>query len=154
MERQGLPLTEILNYLPQQKPFRFVDEVTSVNTECISGHYTFRKDEFFYAGHFPVKPITPGVILLESMCQLGGVAFGIYLFSLNADPDELKNFLVAFTDSQLEIIKPVYPEQKVIINAEKLIWRRMRMRSKVEMCNMEGDLVATAIISGLGVSRS
>ena len=67
--------------LPQQRPFRFVDEILEVDERRISGRYTFRPDEF-YAGHFPGRPITPGVILLESMCQVGVVASALNLFVL------------------------------------------------------------------------
>ena len=45
------------------------------------GAYRFREDEFFYRGHFPGRPITPGVILIETMAQIGVVAFGMYLLA-------------------------------------------------------------------------
>jgi 3-hydroxyacyl-[acyl-carrier-protein] dehydratase len=62
----GQPLTpaQLLDLLPQQRPFRFVDEIVEVDEQRIVGRYTFREDEWFYAGHFPGRPITPGVILL------------------------------------------------------------------------------------------
>ena len=69
--------SEVFNFIPQQKPFRFVDEIISINKDKIVGAYTFKQDEFFYSGHFPGNPITPGVILLESMAQVGVVAFAI-----------------------------------------------------------------------------
>ena len=82
MPGERLSPGRILELLPQQRPFRFVDEILEVDEQRISGRYTFRPDEFYYAGHFPGRPITPGVILLESMCQVGVVALGIYLFAL------------------------------------------------------------------------
>ena len=72
-------LRQILEVIPQQAPFRFIDEITEIDRDHIVGSYMFRKDEFFYEGHFPGHPITPGVILVESMAQVAVVAFGIYL---------------------------------------------------------------------------
>ena len=52
----------LLELLPQQEPFRFVDEIVEVDEEHIVARYTFRPDADFYRGHFPGNPITPGVL--------------------------------------------------------------------------------------------
>ena len=153
MSNVGLTTTELLSYIPQQKPFRFVDEIISINNEKIVGAYTFKQDEFFYAGHFPNNTITPGVILLEAMAQIGVVAFGIYLFSLEVPRNELNKRIAVLTDAHIEVIKPVFPETRVIISAEKVFWRRMKMKSNVEMHDEQGNLLATAVVSGIGVSK-
>ena len=95
---------QVLSYIPQQEPFRFVDQILYINENEISGIYTFKPQEFFYVGHFPNKPITPGVILLESMCQVGVVAFGIYLVSLEIPSNEINNWLTVFTDAKMEFL--------------------------------------------------
>ena len=73
---------EVLELLPQQEPFRFVDEILEVDENHIVARYRFRADADFYRGHFPGDPITPGVILLESLAQVGVVALGIYIYAL------------------------------------------------------------------------
>ncbi|MEO1575848.1 MAG: beta-hydroxyacyl-ACP dehydratase, partial [Pseudomonadota bacterium] len=61
-----MTLDELLQAVPQQAPFRFIDTIVEVDDDHIVGRYTFRPDEFFYAGHFPGQPVTPGVILIET----------------------------------------------------------------------------------------
>ena len=71
--------TEIIKNLPYQKPFLFVDELTQFSENGITGNYTYKKNEYFYEGHFKENPVTPGVILTETMAQIGLVCLGIYL---------------------------------------------------------------------------
>lgn len=147
----ALTPAEILSYIPQQKPFRFIDQIIYINENEICGSYTFKKDEFFYIGHFPNKPITPGVILLESMSQIGVVAFGIYLLSISMPTEEIKNWLTMFTDAKVEFFRSVYPGDTVTITAKKIFWRRMKLRSQIEMYDQYNNLLASAIASGMGV---
>ena len=144
---------EILSYLPQQDPFRFLDEIIELDDCHIVGRYTFKEDEYFYKGHFPGDPVTPGVILTESMAQTGVVALGLYLTYLKVGKEELNKWTTFFTDNQMEFYKPVFPGSTVIIKGEKQFFRRMKLRSKVRMFLENGDLVAEGIVSGMGVLR-
>ncbi|MDZ7846076.1 MAG: hypothetical protein U5L96_04560 [Owenweeksia sp.] len=58
-----------------------MDDIDAVDENGISGHYRFKEDEFFYAGHFVGNPVTPGVILIECMAQIGLVSLGFFLLS-------------------------------------------------------------------------
>jgi len=60
--------------LPHRKPFLFVDKLLYNGESGSASLYTFKEDEFFFKGHFPDFPIVPGVILVETMAQAGGIA--------------------------------------------------------------------------------
>ena len=65
-------MENIESYLPHRQPFLFVDDV-SIEGSTIVASRTFRSDEWFFKGHFPAYPVVPGVLLVESLAQAGGV---------------------------------------------------------------------------------
>jgi 3-hydroxyacyl-[acyl-carrier-protein] dehydratase len=151
MSGQHLTGAQILELLPQQRPFRFVDEILEVDEQRIAGRYTFRQDEWFYAGHFPGRPMTPGVILLESMCQVGVVALGIYLFALEHSLEAARGWTTLFVEAESEFLRTVLPGETVTIRGERIFWRRNKLRARIEMFAADGTIVAQTTASGLGV---
>lgn len=69
---QAEALEEVLEYLPHRDPFLFADRV-EVEGDRIVGYRFFRPEEWFFKGHFPEYPVVPGVLLLETLFQCGGV---------------------------------------------------------------------------------
>ena len=141
----------LLELLPQREPFRFVDEIVEVDEEHIVARYTFRPEADFYRGHFPGNPITPGVLLIESMAQTGVVALGIYLVASEKGVEEVRRVLTVFTDVSAEFSGVVRPGETVTIAARKVFFRRMKLRAEVEMHKADGSLVASATVAGMGV---
>lgn len=144
---------EVLAIIPQQRPFRFIDELIEIDADHAIGEYTFRHDEGFYEGHFPGHPVTPGVILLETMCQTGLVALGIHLLGLELPRDEVAKTVTLFTDSQVEFERIVRPGDRVRVTAEKIFWRRRKLKSSVSLTLADGTSVAHGTVAGMGVPR-
>jgi 3-hydroxyacyl-[acyl-carrier-protein] dehydratase len=138
---------EIIETLPYQQPFLFVDEILAVNENGISGSYTYHASHDFYRGHFKDRPVTPGVILTETMAQIGLVSFGIYLLSKSLNSiDEIK---IALTSTEVDFFKPVFPAERVLVKSEKEYFRFNKLKCKVEMFNENGDLVCRGRIAGM-----
>ena len=63
------------DWIPHRPPFLLVDRLTSIEPGVRAiGEWTLTGDEWFFPGHFPGRPTTPGVLMLESMAQVGAVA--------------------------------------------------------------------------------
>ena len=137
---------QILVGLPYSKPFLFVDEIHNLDDNGVEGSYTFREDEFFYAGHFIGNPVTPGVILTECMAQIGLVAFGMYLLGKPNDKDDIS---LAFTSSDVEFLALVKPGEKLVVKAEKEFWRLGKLKVFATMHNEAGVLVCRGSLSGM-----
>ena len=142
---------QVLELLPQQEPFRFVDEIVEVDDDHIVARYTFRPEAAFYRGHFPGNPITPGVLLIEAMAQTGVVALGIYLVARQRGVEEVRRVLTVFTDVTAEFSGVVRPGDTVTISARKVFFRRMKLRADVEMRKGDGSIVAAATVAGMGI---
>lgn len=136
---------QIIANLPYNKPFLFVDELLSISANGVVGTFTYRSDLEFYAGHFKNNPVTPGVILTETMAQIGVVCLGIFLL----DTDFNTNTKIALTSSEIEFLKPVFPSERVEVVSEKIYFRFGKLKCKVKMINSQGIEVCKGTIAGM-----
>jgi 3-hydroxyacyl-[acyl-carrier-protein] dehydratase len=135
---------EIIYKLPYSKPFLFVDEILYIDENRVEGTYTFDENLDFYKGHFKENPVTPGVILTEVMAQIGLVCLGIYLVNtLN------ENSAIALTSTEIEFLKPVFPNEKVTVISEKIYFRFGKLKCKVKIINENGEEVCSGVIAGV-----
>ena len=137
----------IIQLLPYQAPFLFVDELTYISENRSEGYYTFKNDEYFYKGHFKDKPITPGVILTEVMAQIGVVCLGIYL--IKKDFSEIKKPQIALTSNEVNFFLPVRPKERVNVVSQKIYFRFNKLKCKVHLFNEKKELVCNGTISGM-----
>lgn len=136
---------EILSKLPYSKPFLFVDEIVNINENEVEGNFTFDENLDFYKGHFKNNPVTPGVILTETMAQIGLVCLGIYILNDNFK----EKSLIALTSTEIEFLKPVFPNEKVTVFSQKIYFRFGKLKCKVSMTNYKNEEVCSGIISGI-----
>lgn len=144
---------DIIPQLPYGKGFLFVDGIDEVSETGIIGQYQFKEDEYFYASHFKDHPVTPGVILIECMAQIGLVCLGIYLVS-NTDNKPISDFnKIALSSCEVDFYIPVYPKEKVIVVSEIEYFRFNKLKCKVKMLNSKNELVCKGILSGMILSK-
>jgi len=146
-------LQEILNRLPYREPFRFVDELDYVSDTGASGRYTFRPESWFYPGHFPGSPVTPGVLLTECCAQIGLVCLGIHLSGLPGNSAAAAPGF-ALSDSRMEFLLPVSPGETVRVVSEKLYFRFGKLRCDVRLFLTDGRLACKGRLSGMLINSA
>ena len=137
----------VIKSLPYQSPFLFVDELTHISDNGVRGNYTFKESDYFYRGHFKDYPITPGVILIEVMAQIGVVCLGIFL--LRDKLSDLKKPEIFLTSNNIDFFLPVIPNQKVNVVSEKIYFRFNKLKCKVHLFDEKNQLVCKGFISGM-----
>ena len=135
----------IIAKLPYSKPFLFIDELLHVDENSAIGTYTYSEELDFYKGHFKDNPVTPGVILTETMAQIGMVCLGIFLLKEKFNKDTV----VAFTSADMNFLKAVYPNEKVTVTSEKIFFRFGKLKCDVVMKNEAGQEVCKGVLSGM-----
>ena len=143
----------VLAAVPQQHPFRFIDEILELDDEHIVAATRFRPDADFYRGHFPGNPVTPGVILVEAMAQAGVVALGIHLLARDLGAEAASKHMALFADAEVEFSGIVKPGERVVTTGRLVFFRRRKLRASVEMKREDGTIVCSGTLSGMGVPR-
>ena len=108
------PVTELI---PHRPPFLFVDEIVSETAGTLVARHTWRAEEDFYRGHYPGAPITPGVLLCESVFQTSGLLLAREAQAAGRKPSEGVPLLAKITDVRFR--NPVYPGDTVLIEVTK-----------------------------------
>lgn len=102
----------ILKALPHRYPFLFVDDILEVQTnERVIGIKNISFNEPWATGHFPNDPVFPGVLLVETMAQIGG-----FVFYDEGSEDNLAAYLSRIESAKF--LKKVYPGQTVVVEGK------------------------------------
>ncbi len=110
-------LEDLLPVLPHRPPFLFVDRVTQLEThKLIVAERALRPDEPQFAGHFPGRPIMPGVLIAEALAQTSGLLIGLSeTISASAPPEKPKIFFLAVTN--IKFTHPAVPGDVLVLRA-------------------------------------
>ncbi|MEM8560839.1 MAG: 3-hydroxyacyl-ACP dehydratase FabZ [Pseudomonadota bacterium] len=137
-----MDVDEIKQYLPHRYPFLLVDRVVElVPGESILAYKNLSINEPFFNGHFPGKPIFPGVMLLEAMAQAAGI---LGFKSKGKTVDQGSMYLFAAADN-LRFKRPCVPGDRVMLHAQLLSERRGVAKFDVR-AEVEEELAASASI--------
>jgi len=137
-----MDIDEIRQYLPHRYPFLLVDRVVELTPgESIVAYKNLSINEPFFNGHFPGKPIFPGVLLLEAMAQAAGI---LGFRSKNKTPEDGSIYYFAAAD-ELRFKRPCVPGDRVMLRATLLAERRGIARFAVSS-DVDGELAASATI--------
>jgi 3-hydroxyacyl-[acyl-carrier-protein] dehydratase len=143
----------IFDLLPYKSTFRFVDEISFLDSDKVIGHYTLKKEAFFYEDHFVGYPVTPGAILTEIMAQIGLVVLGLYLVAPAppAAPAAAAGspLVPLFTSIEVSFYKMALPGQKVTVISRKDYFRFDKLKCHVELQDASGELIAKGVFSGM-----
>jgi len=145
-------INDLLSLLPYKSSFRFVDHITHIDSNGVTGDYTLDQNAFFYKDHFVGNPITPGAIIIEIMAQIGLVVLGIYLLTAEGrDPGvALDNgSFPLLTSTNVTFYKMVLPGEKVVVQSTKEYFRFGKLKCIAEMRNLSGDLIAKGTFAGM-----
>jgi len=120
-----LDINAILKYLPHRYPFLLVDRVIECRAgESIRALKNITYNEPYFPGHFPTRPVMPGVMIIEALAQVAGI---LCFVSLGVIPnDETRFYFVGIDKARFR--KPVIPGDQLILTAHverslKGIWR-------------------------------
>jgi 3-hydroxyacyl-[acyl-carrier-protein] dehydratase len=134
-----LDINGILKQLPHRYPFLLVDRVLECHEgKSIRAIKNVTYNEPFFPGHFPSRPVMPGVIIIEALAQAAGI---LAFRTAKVVPDDNTQFYFVGID-KARFRRPVEPGDQLILNAT--LQRQMRGIWKFETTAMVGDVEAAA----------
>lgn len=135
-----MDIAEIRQYLPHRYPFLLVDRVLELTPgESIVAYKNLSINEPFFDGHFPQRPIFPGVLLVEAMAQVAGI---LGFKTQGKTPADGSMYLLAGVDN-LRFKRPCVPGDRVMLRASIISDRRGIWKFAVSS-DVDGALAASA----------
>src|SRR6516165_6509013 len=108
-------INEVMRYLPHRYPFLLVDRVLEVQLgESITALKNVTYNEPFFPGHFPGRPVMPGVMIIEALAQTTGI---LAFTSANVFPDQDTRFYFVGID-KARFRRPFVPGDQLLLTAQ------------------------------------
>ena len=129
---------QIMSILPHRPPFLFIDKILKINDNSITGLKYVSPDEPYFKGHFPGRPVMPGVLQIEAMAQVGGVL----VLSTFPDPENYLTFFGRIENAKFK--RPVEPGDILIFELELLTPIRRGISHMIAKAYVDGELTTEA----------
>ncbi len=139
-----LPLTiqEIMEFLPHRYPMLLVDRVTEfADAERIVGYKNVTANEGFFVGHFPGRPMMPGVLMLEALAQLG-----VLFFKLSTNGADREKLIVFAGIDEVKFRREVIPGDVLTLKME-LIKRRSGIWRMSALGEVDGEKAVEGVLT-------
>jgi 3-hydroxyacyl-[acyl-carrier-protein] dehydratase len=135
-----LDVNDIQRILPHRYPFLLIDGIEEMERwKRIVGIKNVTINEHYFQGHFPGKPIMPGVLIIESMAQTGG----LLLLQEVADREKKLLYFVAIDNARFR--RPVVPGDQLRLEMNVLAWRNGFCKLEGR-ATVDGELAAQATL--------
>lgn len=135
-------IEEIREYLPHRYPFLLVDRVVELNLgESIVAYKNITVNEELFQGHFPDKPLFPGMLTLEAMAQTAGI---LGFKSMDKKPEDGSMYMFVGADN-VRFKRQVVPGDRLMLRAKVLSVRRGIWKFEVS-ADVDGELCSSATI--------
>lgn len=142
-----LEIDRILEILPYRFPFVMVDRVTDVTAfERIKGHKCVAMNEPWFLGHFPLRPMMPGVLVLESLAQIGAAL--VYA----SEPFDAQSMLYFLGIDKAKFRRPVIPGDRLDLEVS-VVQQRTNVWKLYGEASVDGALCAQAELLASVVER-
>lgn len=141
-----MKIDEILKCLPHRYPFLLVDKIIEFGENYVKGLKNVTINEPFFQGHFPGKPVMPGVLIIEAMAQVGGCLL------LKDIEDKDKKLIYFMGIDKARFRKPITPGDQIIFEVKVLQKRSNTCRLWGE-AKVEGVVCAEAELLSIMVEK-
>jgi len=132
-----IDILRIMQLIPHRYPFLMIDRVVDVTAgETATGIKNVSINEFFFQGHFPQRPVMPGVLIIEAMAQTAAV---LVVHTLGRESEGKLVYFMSVEDARFR--KPVFP-------GDKLAVRVVKKHSRGNVWKFEGE----ALVEGRRVA--
>ena len=143
-----MDVKQIEEILPHRPPFVFIDKILELSDKHVIALKNVTMNEDFFKGHFPGKPIMPGVLQIEAMAQAGGVL----ILSTVPDPQNYLTFFAKIDNAKFKF--PVVPGDTLIFKCELLSPLRRGMSLMKAQAFVDGRLTTEAELMAKIVKKS